>query len=122
MEEYATEAVSKTEQLRALTAVMDCIDPKVLLIPGKIAKLIPPRPAGYNSSRELFRKRTGLAFDVLSPAETAADLPFSFLFNTDRLNRMAQYEMENGGLGVHEMINTILDKTWKAARRTGMED
>ena len=117
----ATEAMSKTEQVKALNAVIDCIDPKVLLIPDKIAKLIPPRPAGYNSTRELFRKRTGLAFDVLSPAETAVDLPFSFLFNAERLNRMAQYEAGNGGLGVNEMINTLLDKTWKAARRTGIE-
>jgi hypothetical protein len=117
----ATEAVSKMEQVKALSAVIDCIDPKVLLIPDKIAKLIPPRPAGYNFSRELFRKRTGLAFDVLSPAETAADLPFSFLFNSERLNRMAQYEAENGGLGINEMINTLIDKTWKAARRAGME-
>jgi hypothetical protein len=31
-----------------------------------------------------FGKRTGLAFDVLSPAETAADLPLSFLFNSER--------------------------------------
>ncbi|HWR33197.1 MAG TPA: zinc-dependent metalloprotease [Chitinophagaceae bacterium] len=117
----ATEAVSKTEQLKALNAVIDCIDPKVLLVPDRIAKLIPPRPAGYGFTKELFRKRTGLAFDVLSPAETAADLPFSFLFNSERLNRMAQYEAENGGLGVNEMINILLDKTWKAARRTGME-
>ncbi len=116
----ATEAVNKTEQLRALNAVIDCIDPKVLAIPSTIAKLIPPRPAGYNFSRELFRKRTGLAFDVLSPAETAADLPFSFLFNADRLNRMAQYEAENGGLGVNEMINILLDKTWRSNRRIGI--
>lgn len=115
-----TEPVSKTEQLRALNAVIDCIDPKALMIPDRIAKLIPPRPAGYDASRELFRKRTGLAFDVLSPAETAADLPFSFLFNSSRLNRMAQYE-PGGGLGIAEMVNTLLDKTWKAPRRTGME-
>lgn len=117
----ATEAVNKTEQVKALKAVIDCIDPKFLLIPDKIAKLIPPRPSGYNFSRELFKKRTGLAFDVLSPAETAADLPFSFLFNVERLNRMAQYEVENGGLGINEMINTLLNKTWKDTRRTGME-
>ena len=117
----ATKAVSKAEQQKALNAVIDCIDPKILLIPEKIAKLIPPRPSGYNFSRELFKKRTGLAFDVLSPAETAADLPFSFLFNSEKLNRMAQYETVNGGLGINEMINTILTKTWKDARRTGME-
>ena len=117
----ATEAVSKQEQLKALNAVMDCIEPKELLIPDKIATLIPPRPAGYNFSRELFRKRTGLAFDVLSPAETAADLPFSFLFTPERLNRMAQYESENSGLGIDEMIKILIDKTWKAPRQKEME-
>ncbi len=115
-----TEAVSKAEQLRALNAVIDCIEPKQLLVPDRIAKLIPPRPSGYDASRELFRKRTGLAFDVLSPAETAADLPLFFLFNAERLNRMTQYE-KNGGLGVNEMINILLDKTWRNPRYTGME-
>jgi hypothetical protein len=115
-----TEPVSKEEQLRALNITIDCIDPKFLSVPSRIAAMIPPRPAGYNSSRELFRKRTGLAFDALSPAETGADLPFSFLFNYERLNRMAQYET-SGGLGINEMIILLLNKTWKAPRRTGME-
>jgi hypothetical protein len=115
-----TKILSRQEQLKALDAVLDCIDPKVLLLPDKITSLIPPRPAGYDFSRELFRKRTGLAFDALSPAETAADFPLSFLFNNERLSRMVQYET-SGGLGVNEMISRIIGKTWKAQRRTGME-
>lgn len=115
-----TRMLSKEQQRAALNTVIDCIDPKVLQIPDRIAALIPPRPSGYIFSRELFRKRTGLSFDQLSPAETAADLPFSFLFTSDRLNRLLQFET-NGGLGLHEMIQTLIDKTWKAARRTGME-
>ncbi|HEX4957662.1 MAG TPA: hypothetical protein VFV46_05750, partial [Lacibacter sp.] len=59
-------------------------------------------------------------FDVLSPAETGADVPFSFLFNSERLNRMQQQQL-NGGLGVDEMITMLINKTWKAARRTGTE-
>ena len=116
-----TKALAKDEQRKALNSVIDCLDPKFLLLPDRIAQLIPPRPAGYDFSRELFRKRTGLAFDALSPAETAADLPLSFLFNSERLNRMAQYEAENNGLGVVEMINTLITKTWKAPRLSGME-
>ena len=108
-------------QLKALNAIMECIDPKFLLLPDDIVKLIPPRPSGYNFTRELFKKRTGLAFDALSPAETAADLPLSFLFNTERINRMVQNEAANGGLGLNEMINILINKTWKAAPRTGME-
>jgi hypothetical protein len=116
-----TQPVSKQEQERALNEIINCVDPKVLMLPDKIVKIIPPRPSGYRPSEELFRKRTGLAFDALSPAETAADLPFSYLFNSERLNRMMQYEAEDGGLGIAEMINTLVDKTWKAPRRSGME-
>jgi len=119
--QIVTKSLSKQEQVAALNTIIDCIDPKFLRLPDRIAEIIPPLPAGYNFSRELFRKRTGLAFDVLSPAETAADLPLSFLFNTERLNRMVQYEAVNKGLGVAEMINMLISKTWKAPRLTGID-
>ena len=114
-----TKSLSREEQLKALNTIIDCIDPKFLKLPDQIAQMIPPLPAGYSFSRELFRKRTGLAFDVLSPAETGADLPLSFLFNAERLNRMVQYEAMNKGLGVAEMISLLISKTWKAPRLTG---
>ena len=116
-----TKALSKGEQLKALNVLIDCLDPKFLQLPERIAQLIPPRPAGYDFSRELFKKRTGLAFDVLTPAETAADLPLSFIFNSERLNRMMQYEAANNGLGVYEMMNTLVAKTWKSPRLSGSE-
>jgi len=116
-----TQPVAKAEQQRALNTIIECLDPKFLMLPDKIVKLIPPRPAGYNFTRELFHKRTGLAFDALSPAETAADLPLSFLFNQERMNRMVEYNVESGGLGLDEMIKTLIDRTWKAPRRNGME-
>ena len=115
-----TKILGKDDQRKALNGIIDCIDPKVLMIPDRIAALIPPRPSGYGASRELFRKRTGLSFDQLSPAETAADLPFSFLFNSERLSRMVQQEV-SGGLGVAEMIQLLVDKIFKAPRRSGME-
>jgi len=115
-----TRSLSKDEQLKALNAVIDCLDPQVLMLPDNIVKLIPPRPLGYDFTRELFKKRTGLAFDALTPAENAADLALSFLFNSERVSRMAEFEM-NGGLGVNEMIKKLMSVTWKASRRTGME-
>lgn len=119
--QLVTRALSGEDQLKALNAVIGCMDPKFLVLPQSIVQLIPPRPAGYNFTRELFNKRTGLAFDALSPAETAADLALSFLFNTQRLNRMVQYEVENDGLGLTQMINLLLGSTWKAPMRKGME-
>ncbi len=118
--QIVTQPVSKQEQSAALQALTDCIDPGVLQVPDHIAALIPPRPAGYGNSGELFRKRTGLSFDQLSPAETAADLPFSFLFNPERLSRMLQLETK-GGLGIEEMLQVLLNKTWKAKRQNGMQ-
>ena len=76
--QIVTQALSKEEQLKALNAIIETINPSVLVLPERITKLIPPRPSGYDYTRELFKKRTGLAFDALSPAETAADMPLSF--------------------------------------------
>jgi hypothetical protein len=73
-----TRSVTKEEQLNALNAITDCIDPKVLEISENVLKLIPPRPAGYDYNRELFNRRTGLSFDPLAAAEAAADIPLSF--------------------------------------------
>ena len=119
--QVVTKTVSKEEQQNALNAIVDCMDPKFLVLPENIVKLIPPRPAGYDYTRELFKHRTGLAFDPLAAAETAADMPLSFLFNTARLNRMSEYEAAYNGLGVDEMINTLVSKTWKAVRLKGTE-
>jgi hypothetical protein len=119
--QVVTEPVSKKEQQNALDAVVKCIDPHVLALPLRIVQLIPPRPSGYDFSKELFRKRTGLAFDALSPAETAADFPFSFLFNSQRMNRMLEYAVEYNGLGLDEMLSTLIGKTWKSPRRKGIE-
>src|SRR5207253_5381654 len=116
--QMVTQTISKEDQLKALNTLMTTIDPAALMLPDRITKLIPPRPAGYDYTRELFKKRTGLAFDALSPAETAADLPLAFLFNTERMNRMVQYQVMNGGLGLDEMIKTLIDRTWKSPRRS----
>ena len=118
--QLVTKALPKSMQEAALKAVIDCIDPAKLIVPDTIVKMIPPRPAGYDFTRELFKKRTGLAFDALAPAETGADFPFSFLFNDERLNRMAQYAA-GGGLGVGEMTTRLINATWKAPRREGLQ-
>lgn len=117
----ATAPVPKAEQLKALNAVLDCMEPRFLTLPPSIVKLIPPRPAGYDYNRELFNRRTGLSFDPLAAAETAADLPLSFLFQVTRLNRLAQAEGDKAGLGLTEMLETVLAKTWRATRQQGFE-
>lgn len=115
-----TTTVPKKVQEQALQAILSCLQPTFLELPDNVSKLIPPRPAGYEYSRELFKKRTGLVFDLLAPAETAADLPLSFLFNSERVSRMVQQET-TGGLGLGQMIQLLVDNTWKAKRLTDMQ-
>jgi len=120
--QIVTRPLTKEQELGALTAVADCMSPGLLVLPENIVRLIPPRPAGYEYTPELFHHRTGLAFDPLGAAESATDLGLSFLFNTDRLNRMAEYQVENGGLSVTEMVDTLISRTWKAPRLNGLAE
>jgi hypothetical protein len=117
----APRIVSADIQRKSLEAILECLSAKELALPASIVDIIPPRPANYDLTRELFKKRTGLVFDALSPAETAADLPLSLLFHPERLSRLVQQEAV-GGLGVREMTGKIIDATWKAPRKKGMEE
>ena len=117
-----TRAIPKAQQLKALQSVLDCISPKALALPENITSLIPPRPAGYEYNRELFNRRTGLSFDPLSAAESAANLPLSFLFNPSRLNRMVQMQAAGTGLGIDEMLAEIFKRTWKTQGINGPEE
>lgn len=108
------------EQLRAMKAIIQCMAPDVLEVPQQLQLLIAPRPAGYSFSNELFKKRTGLSLDLLAPAETAADLPLSFLFVPERLNRLAQQKPVTA-FGADDMMKLLIDSTWKAPRRSGLQ-
>ena len=62
-----------------------------------------------------------MGFDDLSNEENAVDLPLSFLFNSDRLNRLVEYKQIYQGLGLDEMIDALVNATWKAPRKKGIE-
>lgn len=117
--QVVTRPLGKERQMNALATVIDCLDPEFLTIPKRIIELIPPRPAGYNYTRELFTKRTSPAFDPLAAAEAAADLPLQLLFNIARLNRLSQ----NGAsqLTMDDFRQTMMANTWKAKRKTGFQ-
>jgi hypothetical protein len=115
-----TKTLSKEKQEEAMQSILKCLQPSFLSLPNSITSLIPPRPAGYEFNRELFKKKTGLAFDQLAPAEAAADLPLSFLFNAERINRLVQHG-DNGEYGFMEMANSLVNATFKANHLQGIE-
>src|SRR5262249_32206859 len=76
---------SARRQRDALDAVLETVDPKVLVLPYRLLDLIPPqafnRPDG---TAERFTGKTGLVFDPIATAVTAADLGVSGLLNAER--------------------------------------
>jgi hypothetical protein len=107
--------VPPKEQLRALDAVLATVTPDALALPDSIVKLIPPKPLGYGRGRENFRGRTGLTFDSLAPAETAANLTLGLLLNPERAARLVEYHSRDAkNPGLSDVIDKLLAQTWRA--------
>lgn len=106
--------VPAAEQRRAIDALLAALQPSVLRLPDALLALLPPRPAGFEATRELFTRRTGLAFDALAPAEAAATLTFGAIFHPQRANRLHQQHVRDPQLpGLDEAITRVLDATWQ---------
>ncbi len=116
-----TERISGAEQRRALDALLRTIKPETLTLPERILKLIPPPAEGYGSTREDFRARTGLTFDPVGAAESAADMTVNLILNPERAARLVQYHAEDSSLpGLDETIDKMLAATWKAPAVSGL--
>jgi hypothetical protein len=112
--------VPPEEQRRALAAVLETIKPEALAVPESLLRLIPPRPIGYQRTREDFRIRTSPAFDALAPAEAIADHVSGFLLNPERAARLVQFHaLDQRNPGLAEVIDKIFAATWKAPAATG---
>ncbi len=109
-----------TTQLKALNAMLKTLSPSVLTLPNRIIQLIPPRPPMYNGVGEVFAKRTGMSFDPLSAAEALTHFELSFLFNVERANRLVQLKAMAGTPGWDDVLDAIINFTWKSAPEKGL--
>ncbi|MGC4051602.1 MAG: zinc-dependent metalloprotease [Paludibaculum sp.] len=116
-----TQIVAAAEQRRALEAVLVTIQPETLTLPESVIKLIPPRPAGFDRTRELFRHRTGLTFDPVAAAESAADMTVELIVNPQRAARLVEYHARDAGMpGLGEVLERLFTVTWKAPEKPGL--
>ena len=112
--------VAPEEQRRALAAVLETLKPEALALPESLLRLLPPRPPGYQRTRENFRIRTQPVFDALAPAEAVADHVSGFLLNQERAARLVQFHARDArNPSLAEVIDRILAATWKAPAATG---
>jgi hypothetical protein len=118
----AVRPVPGNEQREALKALAATLKPSELALPPAVLKNLPPRPSGYESSRELFPRYTGLMFDTVSPAVVAADLTISNVLDNARAARIVEQLAIDPALpGLEEVIGVLADATFKAATATPYE-
>ena len=112
--------IAPDEQKRALFAVLDTLKPENLALPESVLRLIPPRPPGYARTREDFRIRTFPTFDALAPPEAFANHVSDFLLNQERAARLVEFHARDSrNPGFDEVLDRILEATWKAPAGTG---
>ena len=82
--------VPANEQQRALDALLNTLNPRLLSVPTAVLNLIPPRPFRFEPNpREVFKRHTGMAFDAMGPPEAATALTLRLLLNPERCARLA---------------------------------
>ncbi len=82
-------------QNKAIDAVLKTLSPQVLTLPESLLQIMPPRPPGLRKTAESFPSETGLTFDPIATAESAADLTLAVLFDPARASRIVQYQMRD---------------------------
>jgi hypothetical protein len=85
--------VDPAQQRKALAAVLKTLSPQVLTLPESLLRLLPPVPPGYPRNQESFPAHTGLTFDPIAAAESAADLTLTGLLDPARASRLIEYHM-----------------------------
>jgi hypothetical protein len=115
-----TDMVPPDDQRQALDALLRTIQPKALALPENLLQMIPPRPSGYPRNREHFNVRTGVTFDPLSAAESAANLTLQLLLHPERASRLIEYHARDSRFpGLIEVIDKLIESTWKSSSKTG---
>jgi len=107
-------------QTKALQSALQCLSPEVLTLSERILNLIPPRPPEYYGVGELFPKRSGANLDPLATAEALANYELAFLLNAQRANRLIAFKARANTIGFDDVVDALIDKTWKQPQQSGL--
>ena len=104
---------AKTQQA-ALDAVLKTLDAQTLALPENLLPYLLPPVEGSSRDREHFKHRTGLNFDALGVAETAAKHSLSLLLNPARVNRLIEHHARDQQFPSLQMVlNQLWHSTWE---------
>lgn len=100
-------------QRKALAAVLELLSPEALDLPDPVINLLLPRPSEYRPNPEMFAGLTGLTFDPLSAASTAADMPVRLMLNPQRAARLVDLHRRDPSLpGLEDVLDALEAKAF----------
>lgn len=115
-----TQMIDPAEQQKALKALLNTLTPEALALPESLIQKIPPRPVGYPSGIETFASHTGVTFDPIGAAETAASTTLSYLLDAERAARLIEFQSRNSAQpGFIAVADAIIAQSWKASPVAG---
>jgi hypothetical protein len=115
--------VTAAKQEEALQTLVATLQPGFLAVPQRVLEHIPPRPFGFDPNfREVFKRRTGMLFDPLAPAEASVQLTFSLLFEPKRLSRLAIQQNYGSALpSLKTMLSTLSTNLLSDSKLSGTD-
>jgi hypothetical protein len=120
-DQLTTAIVAPEQQRHALQSVLKTLDPATLTLPESLLKNLPPRPPAYPRTRESFPAHTGLTFDPVAAAQSAADLTLALIFEPARAARLVEYHArEANAPSLDDVIDATLAATWNAPHQSGL--
>jgi hypothetical protein len=106
--------VSAATQRQALKRLTESLTAEQLGLPKQVLDLVTPQGAEYSRTPEYFGSRMNVAFDALSVVEAGAAQTCTFLFDAERMNRIAwQHARAPEQPGVEEVLDAVLNSSWK---------
>ena len=114
--------VPSDAQNAALDALMRTLMPSELTVPRTVLELIPPRPPGYGSHREMFPRYTGDVFDAITPAVVVARHTVESLLTPERAARMVEQKaLDPSQPGLDDVLNRLMEASFGAATSDAYE-
>jgi hypothetical protein len=111
----APEPVPAREQADALATLLGALDPRELALPPSLRTSIPPRPPGFDATRELFAGYADPVFDAYAPAEVAAAMVVDLLLAPERMARLLYQADQGGGLpSLSDVLAQVSESLWQA--------
>jgi hypothetical protein len=101
--------VAADEQRKALRAVLKTLSAETLALPEALVAQLPPHPPGFERTRESLPAHTGLTFDPIAAAESAADMTLGILFDPQRAARLVEYHVRAHTPSLADVIDAALE-------------